>query len=49
VDFDDSVLKNIIASIDKTLMRLNYMDKLSSSYISSVQKQDDMLQVVLLT
>ena len=47
VDVEDSVWDNIVASIDETLMRMNFGGKLSPTHISSVEKQDDMLQVVL--
>jgi len=44
---DVSVWDNIVAFIDETLMRMNFGEKLSPSHISSVEKQYDMLQVVL--
>jgi len=47
VDVKDSVWDNIVASIDDTLMRMNFREKLSPTHISSVEKQDDILLVVL--
>ncbi|KAJ8421980.1 hypothetical protein Cgig2_028265 [Carnegiea gigantea] len=47
VNVEDSVWDNLVTSIDEILMRMNFGGKLSPTHISFVEKQDNMVQVVL--